>query len=171
MSAKKKEYQIKKLKTGIPGFDLISNGGLPKGRTTLISGTAGSAKTVIACQFLAEGITKGNENGVFITFEEPPHDIQQNMLSFGWDINRWEREGKWTFVDASPQPESEVVETGSYDLGALLARIEYAVQKIEAKRLSLDSLGAIFTQLASSTTVRSELFLNRVEQGFEDLVQ
>lgn len=150
--------QIEKLETGIPGFESISNGGLPKGRTTLIAGTAGSAKTVFAAQFLAEGITKAGENGVFVTFEEPPHDVRTNMLSFGWDISAWEREGKWRFVDASPEPRDELTINGQYDLGALLARIEHAVKEVNARRVSMDSLGAIFTQFTDSATVRRELF-------------
>ena len=77
---------IKKLETGIQGFDLIAKGGLPKGRTTLVSGTAGSAKTVFATHFLVEGITKHDEGGVFVTFEEPPDDIRAKMAGFGWDI-------------------------------------------------------------------------------------
>ena len=158
MSATDRHPQVEKLETGIPGFDLISNGGLPKGRTTLISGTAGSAKTVIACQFLAEGIKKADESGVFITFEESPNDIRQNMLGLGWDIQRWETDGQWTFVDASPLLEQEQIVVGDYDLGALLARIEYAVQKVGAKRVAMDSLGAIFTQLADSAAVRRDLF-------------
>ncbi len=158
MSAMDRQPQIEKLETGIPGFDHISKGGLPKGRTTLVAGTAGSAKTVIACQFLAEGIEKADDSGVFITFEESPNDIRQNMLGLGWDIRSWETEGRWTFVDASPQPGQETVVVGDYDLGALLARIEYAIQKVGAKRVSMDSLGAIFTQFSDSATVRGELF-------------
>jgi circadian clock protein KaiC len=158
MSTRDRQPQVEKLETGIPGFDHVSKGGLPKGRTTLISGTAGSAKTVLACQFLAEGIRKANESGVFITFEESPDDIRQNMLGLGWDIQRWETEGRWAFVDASPQPEQETVVAGNYDLGALLARIEYAIRKVGARRVSMDSLGAIFTQFADSATVRGELF-------------
>jgi circadian clock protein KaiC len=149
---------IEKLETGIEGFDYISHGGLPLNRTTLISGTAGSAKTVFATQFLAMGIQKFNQPGVFITFEESPDDIRQNMLSMGWDITRWERENKWVFVDASPKPSEDAVFAGDYDLGALLARIEYAVTKIGAQRVSLDSLGAIFTRFHNQTTIRSELF-------------
>ena len=158
MSIMDRQSQVEKLETGIPGFDHVSKGGLPKGRTTLISGTAGSAKTVMACQFLAEGIRKADESGVFITFEESPNDIRQNMLGLGWDIQSWESEGRWAFVDASPRPGQETVVVGDYDLGALLARIEYAVQKVGAKRLSMDSLGAIFTQFEDSATVRGELF-------------
>lgn len=158
MSAKKKALLISKLKTGIPGFDFLAGGGLPKGRTTLIAGTAGSAKTVIAVQFLAEGVMKANEGGVFVTFEESPADIRRNMSGFKWDIEKWETEGKFAFVDASPELGDHAVVVGEYDLGALLARIENAVGKVGAKRVAMDSLGAIFIQFADSATVRHELF-------------
>ncbi|MBY0503604.1 MAG: circadian clock protein KaiC [Bryobacteraceae bacterium] len=148
---------IEKLSTGIPGLDLITEGGLPKGRTTLVAGTSGSAKTILAAQFLAAGIESTGEGGVFVTFEESPADIRANMRSLNWNIDRWEAEGKWAFVDASPEPESIVI-SGSYDLGALAARIEYAVRKVKATRVSLDSLGAIFTQLPDSSVIRRELF-------------
>lgn len=157
MKTNQKNIPIKKLPTEIPGFDLIATGGLPQRRTTLVAGTAGSAKTVFAAQFLAEGIMKAKEFGVFVTFEEPPRDIRQNMHSLGWDIETWEREGKWAFVDASPQPGEEFMVAGGYDLGALLARIELAIQKVGAKRVSIDSLGAIFSRFAEHTTIRSEL--------------
>ena len=83
MSTKTKVAQVDKLETGILGFDFIAGGGLPKGRTTLIAGTSGSAKTVLATQFLAEGIIKANESGVFVTFEESPADIRRNVMGFG----------------------------------------------------------------------------------------
>ncbi len=149
---------IEKLATHIPGFDLIAEGGLPKDRTTLVSGTAGSAKTVLACQFLAAGLVQAGEPGVFVTFEEPPGDIRRNMKSLGWDLERWEADSKWAFVDASPEPAEEVIEAGSYDFGALLARVEHAVQKVGAKRVAMDSLGAIFTKFTDRATVRRELF-------------
>lgn len=148
---------IEKLETGIPGFDFLAEGGLPKGRATLISGTAGSAKTVFACQFLVEGIKKG-ENGVFITFEESPKAIRKNMRGFGWNIKELEENRQWAFVDASPQPGETPMVSGKYDLGALIARIEYAIRKCSAQRVSLDSLGAIFSHLADSAQVRSDLF-------------
>lgn len=88
-----------KLPTEIPGFDLIAYGGLPKGRSTLLTGTSGSAKTVFACQFLAEGIRKADQAGVFVTFEEPPEAIRANVAGFGWDIAEWERTKRWAFVD------------------------------------------------------------------------
>jgi circadian clock protein KaiC len=149
---------IVKLPTGIPGLDLITLGGLPKGRTTLVAGTAGSAKTVMAAQFLAEGIKTAEENGVFVTFEESPADICNNLQSLGWDIRQWESEGRWVFVDASLHPEHDEIVSGTFDFGALLARIEHAIAKSGARRVVMDSLGAVFTQYEDRSIVRRELF-------------
>jgi circadian clock protein KaiC len=148
---------VEKLPTGISSLDIIAKGGLPKNRTTLISGTAGSGKTVFAVHFLAAGIELG-EPGVFVTFEESADDVRKNMRSFGWDLAAWEEEGKLTFVDASPDPDVETVEAGGFDLGALLARIQNAVNKVKGKRVSVDSLGAVFSQFADQAMVRAELF-------------
>jgi circadian clock protein KaiC len=150
--------QVEKLPTGISSFDVIARGGLPRTRTTLISGTAGSGKTIFAVQFLAAGIQDASEAGVFVTFEESASDIRQNMRSFGWDLQAWEKAGRLAFVDASPDPDIEVIESGAFDLGALLARIEHAVRKVNAKRVSVDSLGAIFSQFSDQSIVRRELF-------------
>jgi len=151
------QISIQKLPTGIRGFDLVAEGGVPKGRTTLLAGTAGSGKTIFAAQFLAEGIKKKESAGVFVTFEESAQDIRRNIISLGWDVAQWEREGKWAFVDASPQVGNESIIAGEYDLGALMARIENAVHRTGATRVSMDSLGAVFSQFRDNTTVRSEL--------------
>jgi len=157
MKSDSREKYLTKLITGISGLDFITLGGLPKNRTTLVSGTAGSAKTVLAAQFLVEGVKRG-ESGVFITFEETPADIKKNLNNFGWDIEKYEKEGLWIFVDASYQPDVEIIEIGNYDLGALMARIEYAIRKVNAKRLSVDSVGAIFSQFQNASIIRRELF-------------
>jgi circadian clock protein KaiC len=157
---------VPKLVTGIPGFDLIAYGGLPEGRSTLLSGTSGSAKTVFACQFLAEGVRRG-EPGVFVTFEESPEAIRKNMEGFNWDIPAWEKAGQWAFVDVSPHPGQETIISGSYDLNGLLVRIENAARKVGAKRMSLDSLGGVFAQLGDTTLVRNELF--RIVSALKEL--
>lgn len=157
MTTNSAQMPVRKISTGIPTFDVIAKGGLPVNRTTLVSGTAGSGKTVFATQFLAAGIGEG-ANGVFVTFEESAADIRVNMRSFGWDLPKWEQEGKIAFVDASPDPHTETVEAGSFDLGALLARVEHAVKKVGAKRVSVDSLGAVFSQFSDQSIVRRELF-------------
>src|SRR5687768_9841811 len=102
---------IAKLPTGIQGLDLIADGGLPRGRTTLVAGTAGSAKTVLAIQFLMDGVARG-EPGVFVTFEESPADLRRNMAGFGWELEQMEAEKKLAFVDASLRPDEERVEAG-----------------------------------------------------------
>ena len=148
---------LAKIATGIPGFDVFSKGGLPKGRTTLISGTAGSGKTIFASQFLAEGIARG-DNGVFVTFEEPPQMLCKNVRGFGWDIQQWEREGKWFFVDASPQDRNVPTVSGEYDLEPLISRLKYAINQVNAKRVAMDSLGAVFSYVPDVAQVRSALF-------------
>lgn len=158
---------VQKHPTGIEGFDHVAHGGLPRGRTTLLSGTAGSAKTIIAGQFLIEGIRKFDEPGVFVTFEEPPADIRTNLASFGWDVAAYEADSKLAFVDASPIFGSETIVAGSYDMGALLARVEHAVTKIGAKRVSIDSIGPIFAQLPDPHVVRTELL--RISQVLKKL--
>ena len=158
---------VPKLETGVVGLDQITLGGLPQARTTLVSGTAGTGKTLLALEFLVRGIQEHDEPGVFITFEERPEDIRRNAASLGHDIPAWEASGRWVFVDASDAgPESEEV-VGSYDFGGLMARVDHAVRTIGAKRLSFDSLGAVFSRFADAGVVRSEL--KRLADGLREL--
>lgn len=147
---------LRKLETHIPGFDVVAAGGLPLGRTTLVSGTAGSGKTVLASHFLAAGILEGRAPGLFVTFEETPDDIRVNMRGFGWDIAQWEREGLWTFLDASEQPGAEAL-VGTYELGGLVSRIRESVRRTGAERVAVDSVGALLTRLPNVAAIRSEL--------------
>ena len=155
-----------KVPTGIPGFDVFSEGGLPEGRTTLISGTAGSGKTIFASQFLASGIEQG-QNGVFVTFEESPQMLRKNVRGFGWNIQQWETEGKWSFVDASPLDRNIPLVSGEYDLDPLISRLKYAIKQVNAKRVAVDSLGTIFSYVPDTGQVRSVLF--RLAQVLREL--
>lgn len=148
---------LAKVPTGIPGFDVFSEGGLPEGRTTLISGTAGSGKTIFVSQFLAEGIKQG-QNGVFVTFEESPKMMRKNLRGFNWNIQQWEDEGKWLFVDASPLDLNLPLVSGEYDLEPLISRLTYAIKQVNAKRVAMDSLGTIFSYVPDPSKVRSVLF-------------
>lgn len=148
---------ILKIPTHIAGFDFVARGGVPRDRTTLVCGSAGSAKTVFAAQFLAEGIRQSGEAGVFVTFEEKADDIRRNMLGFGWDIAQWEAEGKWLFVDASRYDDEQIV-SGDFDFTGLSARLRHALSSISAQRVSIDSLGAVFAQFEDPAIVRNELF-------------
>jgi circadian clock protein KaiC len=148
---------VQKIRTMIEGFDDISHGGLPLGRTTLFSGTSGTGKTLFAVQFLYNGIAYFDEPGVFVTFEESPTDIIKNASSFGWDLQRLIDEGKLFILDASPDPEGQEV-VGNFDLSALIERIQYAIRKYKAKRVSIDSVTAVFQQYDAASVVRREIF-------------
>jgi circadian clock protein KaiC len=160
------DSSIPKIATGIAGFDVISESGLPAGRVTLLAGTAGSGKTVFATQFLIEGIRAG-QKGVFVTFEDAPAELRLNMKGFGWDLAAFEAERSLSFVDASPEPGEEAGISGSYDLSALIARIEHAVRETGATRVALDSLGALMNQLQNDQLLRNELF--RLARSLKEL--
>lgn len=152
-----KPVGVQKIRTMIEGFDDISHGGLPIGRATLVSGTSGTGKTLFAVQFLYNGITCFDEAGVFVTFEEAPDDIVKNACSFGWDLQRLIDDGKLFILDASPDPEGQDV-VGNFDLSALIERIQYAIRKYKARRVSIDSVTAVFQQYDAASVVRREIF-------------
>lgn len=148
---------VQKIHTLIEGFDDISHGGLPAGRTTILSGTSGTGKTMLAVQFIYNGIAHFDEPGIFVTFEESPADIIKNAHSFGWDLQQLIDQGKLFILDASPDPEGQEV-VGNFDLSALIERIQYAFTKYKAKRVSIDSVTAIFQQYDAASVVRREIF-------------
>ncbi|GAB1716923.1 MAG: circadian clock protein KaiC [Nitrobacter sp.] len=149
---------LERVKTGVNAFDELVMGGLPRARTTVVSGTPGSGKTVFATQFLAHGITTHGENGVLVTFEEPPADIEANMRGFGWELAKWRQESRLAFVDASP-PSSDELIVGEFDLAGLLSRIQHAVRTADAKRVVLDSLTQLFDHFIGDPKIlRRELF-------------
>ncbi len=148
---------VRKIRTTIEGFDEITHGGLPIGRTTLVSGTSGTGKTLLAVQFLYHGIKYFDYPGIFITFEESPRDIIQNAYSFGWNLQSLVDSGKLFILDASPDPEGQEI-VGSFDLSALIERIQYAIKKYKAKLVSIDSVTAVFQQYDAASVVRREIF-------------
>jgi circadian clock protein KaiC len=158
---------LDRVEVGVPGLELITRGGLPRNRLSLVAGTAGSGKTIFAVQFLAAGITRAAEPGVFVTFEERPDGIRRSMRSLGWDIAAWEADGRWAFVDASPRHHVDTVFTGdSYGLGPLLERISESVRRIGARRVAIDSVGALVTQFDRVAPARQALF--RLATTLED---
>ena len=148
--------ELQKCPTGIEGLDEITAGGLPRGRPTLVCGDAGSGKTILAMQFLAQGIAQFDEPGVFIAFEENAQDLALNMASMGVDVQRLCAENKlaidWVHVDAA-----DIEEAGEYDLEGLFIRIQCAVQRVQARRIVLDSIEALFSALKDQSVLRSEL--------------
>ena len=147
---------LEKERTGISGFDEITRGGLPKGRPTLVCGSAGAGKTLFAMEFLVRGVTLFNEPGVFISFEESDVELATNVASLGFDLNQLIADKK-LILDFVFIERSEIEETGEYDLEALFLRLGYAIDSIGAKRVVLDTLEALFSALPNEAIVRAEL--------------
>jgi circadian clock protein KaiC len=145
-----------KAATGIVGFDDVTGGGLPRGRPTLVTGAAGSGKTLFALEFLVRGARDFGEPGVLLAFEEGKSDLVANVASLGFDIPRLEREGLLA-VDAFRFDPAQIVETGSFDLEGLFIRLASAVESVGAKRVVLDTMELLFSALPDDATIRAEL--------------
>ena len=96
---------VTKVLTGIQGFDEITDGGLPRGRTTLVIGGPGCGKTVFALQSLVNGAHRKKEAGIFVAFEESARQVVANAATFGWDLPKLEKR-KLFFLNAQPSPET-----------------------------------------------------------------
>jgi circadian clock protein KaiC len=156
MKSKNERKLLPKSLTGIPGLDEITGGGFPTGRPTLICGNAGCGKTLLAMEFLVRGATVYNEPGVFIAFEETENELAQNVSSLGFDLDNLVA-GNKILIDHVHLERSEIQETGEYDLEGLFVRIGYAIDKIGAKRIVLDTLESLFAGLPNHAILRSEI--------------
>jgi circadian clock protein KaiC len=158
--AKKKERAttptLPKAPTGIQGLDEITAGGFPRGRPTLVCGSAGCGKTLLAMEFLVRGATEYGERGVFMAFEETSEELSQNIRSLGFDLDELVKQKK-VLVDFVRVERSEIDETGDYDLEGLFVRLGYAIDKIGAKRVVLDTIEALFSGLTNMGVLRAEL--------------
>ena len=160
MSAKRRPRPnpvgIARCPSGIRGLDEITGGGLPRGRPTLVCGSAGSGKTLFALQFLVQGVLEYDEPGVFIAFEETATELAQNVASLGFDLKGLIARKKLA-VDYVYVERSEIEETGEYDLEGLFIRLASAIDSVGAKRVALDTLEALFGGLQNTLILRSEL--------------
>ena len=147
---------LPKCPTGIAGLDQITFGGLPKGRPTLVCGSAGCGKTLLGIEFLVRGAQQFGENGVCISFEETAADLAANVGSLGFDLQKLQRAKKLA-IDYVYIDKSEIAETGEYDLEGLFVRLNAAIQSVGAKRVLLDTPEALFAGLSDVGVLRSEL--------------
>jgi circadian clock protein KaiC len=147
---------LEKVPTGIQGLDEITGGGLPKGRPTLIYGSAGSGKTLFCLEFLVRGATQYNEPGVFMSFEETEGELTTNVGSLGFNLKSLTDSGK-LLIDQVSVERSEIEETGEYDLEGLFVRLGLAIDSIKAKRVVLDTIEVLFAGLSNTGIVRAEL--------------
>ena len=148
--------QLAKAPTGIEGLDEITGGGLPAGRPTLVCGSAGCGKTMLAMEFLVRGATQFGEPGVFMMFEENAAELTANVRSLGFDLEKLAAEKKIA-LDYVHIDRSEIEETGEYDLEGLFIRLGYAIDSIGAKRVVLDTVEALFAGLPNHAVLRAEL--------------
>lgn len=147
---------LPKAPTGIHGLDEITGGGLPRGRPTLICGSAGCGKTLFAMEFLVRGVTQFDEPGVFIAFEETAEELTRNVRSLGFDLDELAADKKLV-VDFVRIERGELEEVGAYDLEGLFVRLGHAVDSVGAKRVVLDSVEALFGALTNQAVLRAEL--------------
>ncbi|MFD2721387.1 circadian clock protein KaiC [Hymenobacter monticola] len=148
--------QLPKSPTGIEGLDEITEGGLPKGRPTLICGSAGCGKTLMGIEFLVRGIQEFDEPGVLMAFEETGEELAANVTSLGFDLKDLQ-ERKLLRVDHVHVDRSEIEETGEYDLEGLFIRLGYAIDSIGAKRVVLDTIESLFSGFPNQAVLRSEI--------------
>ncbi|MBL1210301.1 circadian clock protein KaiC [Geminocystis sp. GBBB08] len=148
--------ELVKCPTGIQGLDEITGGGLPQGRTTLICGSAGWGKTLFGEEFLVRGANVYNEPGVLMTFEETTSEITTNVASLSWNLNQLIADNQ-ILIDHVHLDANEILETGEYTLEALMIRLGYAINKIKAKRVVLDTIEVLFAGLSNANIIRMEL--------------
>lgn len=139
---------MNRIQTGIFGFDELVEGGLPQGRSFLVSGGTGTGKTIFSTQFLINGIENG-EPGIYLTLDERPELIREDMLRFGWNLRKMEDEGSLKVIDGTiakvgiPSDEEFSLPATGFDLDKLLLELMKAIKKINAKRVVIDSIPAL----------------------------
>jgi circadian clock protein KaiC len=147
---------LAKVPTGIKGLDEVTGGGLPKGRVTLVCGRAGCGKSLLAMEFLVHGAIAYGEPGVCMNFEETEEKLTANVASLGFDLRDLIKRKK-LLVDDVFIERNEIAESGEFNLDGLFIRLAQAVKVTKAKRVVLDSIEALFSGIADSAILRSEL--------------
>jgi circadian clock protein KaiC len=147
---------LPKAQSGISGLDEITLGGLPRGRPTLVCGSAGCGKTLFGMEFLLRGAMEFGEPGVFMAFEETEKDLSENVRSLGFNLDKLVAQGKIA-VDYVHVERSEIQETGEYDLEGLFLRLGMAIDSVGAKRVVLDTIETLFGGFDNPALLRAEL--------------
>jgi len=154
--AAKAVERLEKAPTGITGLDEVTLGGLPRGRATLICGAAGCGKTMLAVEFLVNGVRDYGEPGVFVAFEETKDELVVNAASLDFDLGKLVRAGKLAIDHVHIDP-NEISETGEYDLEGLFIRLKYAIESVGAKRVVLDTIETLFSGFSNTALLRAEI--------------
>src|SRR6202140_5382393 len=149
-------YQLHKTPTGIKGFDEITEGGLPKNRTTLFSGSTGTGKTLLGIDFLINGATRYDEPGVFMSFEETEDELYEDVASLNLNLQKLVSQKK-ILLDHVLLERRNIQEKGDFNLEGLFVRLEHAIDSIGAKRVVLDSIESVFAGVADPGILRLEI--------------
>ena len=156
----RKMSQIARVKTGIPGLDKMLNGGLPKGRTILLSGPAGAGKTTLATQFIYRGVLDYGDPGIYVTFDESPKTVRQNFASYDWKLESLEKENLLALVDGFSM-RAGVASKEKYsirlEIDDLLTTLIALIDELGAERVVIDSLTALALSLESEMRIRREI--------------
>ena len=160
-------YLSESVPTGIEGLDELISGGFPKGRVILVLGGPGAGKTILASQFLYKGISEFNENGVFVSLDESENHFYSEMMKFGWDFKKAGEEGKFLFIDATRlsrlaiikekmlREEASSLRGKQLQVDKLVEELQAKIQLIDAKRVALDTLAALFYRFVDSSERRT----------------
>ncbi len=138
---------MERVKTGVAGLDEILHGGIPKYHQTLITGTSGTGKTTYCCQFMHEGIKRYNDNGVYLSFEEPSDSITENAKTFGWDFKSLEKSGKFSFIRYDP-----------YHIEDVFDILESTIRQVKATRVVVDSVSALGLHIKDEAELRRMIY-------------
>lgn len=139
--------EIERIKSGIPGLDQITGGGIPRNQLLMLTGTTGTGKTVFCTQFLYEGATKYKEPGVYLSFEDPEVYIKSNAKVFGWDLEALEKKGMFAFIKYDP-----------YKISDVLEMLESTIREIGATRIVIDSISALGLYVKDDSELRRMIF-------------
>lgn len=151
---------MERVPTGIEGLDAMIEGGFPRGRTVLLSGGCGTGKSIFGMQYLFKGAMEYGEPGVYVTMDERPELMRQDMLRFGWDIKAMEDAGKIVILDLTGtkigvQTGEKYAMTSALDVDRLILKIMQTAGEIGAKRLVIDSLPALGFHLKDEVEIRN----------------
>jgi KaiC/GvpD/RAD55 family RecA-like ATPase len=152
-----------RVRTGIYGLDEMLEGGYPPGRTILLSGGCGTGKSIFAMQYVYRGASEFDEPGVFVTLDERPEMIRQDMMRFGWDLKKMEAKGKMALVDAAaskigyPSEEKYTLPQAGIDIDRLIMRVMQICDQIGAKRVVVDSIAGLGLHMENESDIRKAI--------------
>lgn len=154
---------MNRIPTGISGLDELIEGGFPEGRAMLLAGGCGTGKTIFCTQFIYNGAKKYGDPGIYVTLDERPELLRQDMARFGWDIRKLEETNQVHIIDGSlaklgmPSEEEFSMPASGFDIDKLLLEIMRVAKRTGAKRLVIDSIPALGFNFQNENEVRNAI--------------